>query len=138
VSRLPVGLVFAWCASLAGCGQIDHARQCKTLARFVNQRLDAIDVMSHSGTNRQSYAKVAVQYDALERDLTGLPISDAKLKPEIPEMAKAFSRAAGAARRAAHAVERHDDAALEGVQREFERVDQRHKALVRKLDGACR
>lgn len=121
-----------------GCGRIHHARQCRALARFVNGRLSEIDKLSQGGTNPASYATVALRYDALGHDLAQYSVSDTKLKAEIPELVKVFSRAAGATRRAARAVKHNDSKALALSERELARIDQRHRGLVRKIDAICR
>jgi hypothetical protein len=137
VSRAVLVLFLTTCASV-GCGQIEHTRQCRSLARLVNGRLAQIELMSRPGTDRKSYGKIAVAYDALGRDLDALRIADPKLSAEIPEVSKVFSRSAGAIRRAARAADHHDVVMFDQASRELERLDQRHRSLVHKLDGLCR
>lgn len=138
MSRAALALLLSSCACLLGCGQIDHTRQCRTVARLVNGRLDQIEAMSKSDPERKNYGKVALAYDVLGRDVESLHISDAKLSAELPEVAKVFTRSAGAVRRTARAVDRHDVIMLDQAARELERLDQRHRALARKLDAICR
>ena len=138
MSRTALALLLSSCACLLGCGQIDHTRHCRTVARLVNGRLDQIEAMNKSGPKRKDYGKIAVAYDVLGRDLESLRVPDAKLSAELPEVAKVFTRSAGAVRRAARAEDHHDVIMLDQAARELERLDQRHRALVHKLDAICR
>lgn len=138
MSRTALALLLSPLVGVLGCGQLDHAHQCRVLTRLVNGRLDRIDTLSKSGTDRKSLTQVAVEYDALVRDLTAAPISDSKLKPELPELTKVFSRTAGIAHRAARAAQQHDDLVYGEMARELEHLDQHHRVVVRKIDGMCR
>ena len=128
-------------AVLLGCGKMKKTSECNTFIDKVNTSLQEIQKHTNSGSDKaQNIAamkKVGDLYDKLGSEVSALDISTDELKKFATEYQAMCTKAAGAAKNVASALETDDVGKAEAASKEFDAVEKQEDALVDNINKFC-
>ncbi|MEZ4219575.1 MAG: hypothetical protein R3B13_01520 [Polyangiaceae bacterium] len=130
------------CLSLTGCGKIKKTKECAAFIDKVNASLKVIE--QHTNTSGKDDAKAVADmkklgelYETLANDVGGIEITTGDLKTHVDEYKGMATKAAGAARQVAEAIETKNPDKAATAQKEFDAIVKQEDELVNKINTFC-
>jgi hypothetical protein len=139
--------LLAFCAGVNGCTPLERVQECEKLIEMVNPGLEQVRLrLPDAGTDSESYAAIATEYDRLTERMQTLTPPDDGLRRAVSAYAEVVQRAAQHSREyaeelrrptASRAERKNQEARLKRIRAAAKGDLSREAAAVRKLNTLC-